>query len=80
MYLFSETPPAVFSAGRRPIDIYWLYDLPNWLFELLIVLLFVIFSVAGLLASRRWMRGMHFQHSYNDIVGFYLAGIAERSA
>ena len=54
---------------------YWVYDLPNWLFELLAVLLFVAFGVAGLLLSRRWMRGVHFQRSYNDIVGFYLAGI-----
>lgn len=54
---------------------YWVYDLPNWLFELLTVLLFVSFGVGGVLASRRRMRDIHFQRSYNDIVGFYLAGI-----
>lgn len=55
---------------------YWVYRLPNFLFEFLTIFLFVAFSVAGLLATRKWMRGMHFQHSYNDIVGFYLAGIS----
>jgi hypothetical protein len=54
---------------------YWVYDLPNWLFELITIILFVGFGVAGLLASRRMIRRVHLQHSYNDIVGFYLAGI-----
>lgn len=54
---------------------YWVYDLPNWLFELLTILLFVAFSLGGLLASRRMIRRVHLQRSYNDIVGFYLAGI-----
>ncbi len=54
---------------------YWVYEIPNWLFEILTILLFVAFSVAGLLASRRMVRRVHLQHSYNDIVGFYLAGI-----
>jgi len=54
---------------------YWVYDLPNWLFELLTILLFVGFSLGGLLASRRMIRRVHLQRSYNDIVGFYLAGI-----
>jgi hypothetical protein len=54
---------------------YWVYDLPNWLFELLTISLFVAFSVLGLLASRRMIRRVHLQRSYNDIVGFYLAGL-----
>jgi hypothetical protein len=54
---------------------YWIYSLPNWLFELLTVGLFVAFSLAGLLPTRGWIRRMHVQRSHNDIVGFYLAGI-----
>ncbi len=54
---------------------YWVYDLPNWLFQLLTIGFFVVISLAGLLASRTWMRRVHVEHSYNDIVGFYLAGI-----
>jgi hypothetical protein len=57
------------------MNMYWVYDLPNWLFELLTISVFVAFSLAGLLSSRRWIRHIHLQRSYNDIVGFYLAGI-----
>jgi hypothetical protein len=57
------------------MNMYWVYNLPNWLFELLTILLFVSFSLTGLLASRRMIRRVHLQRSYNDIVGFYLAGI-----
>ncbi len=34
---------------------YWIYDLPNWLFELLTIGLFVVFSLADVLPTRRWM-------------------------
>lgn len=54
---------------------YWVYNLPNWFFELLTITLFVAFSVAGLLPTRGWVRRVHVQHSHNDIVGFYLAAI-----
>jgi len=35
---------------------YWVYDLPNWISELLTIILFVAFSLTGLLASRRMIR------------------------
>ncbi len=54
---------------------YWVYDLPNWLFELLTIGLFVAFSLTGMLLTRSWMRRIHVQRSHNDIVGFYLAGL-----
>ncbi len=54
---------------------YWVYDLPNWFFELLTIGLFVVFSLAGLLLTRSWMRRIHVQRSHNDIVGLYLAGL-----
>jgi hypothetical protein len=54
---------------------YWAYSLPNWLFEVLTVGLFVAFSLAGIFPTRAWIRRMHVQLSHNDIVGFYLAGI-----
>ena len=54
---------------------YWVYSLPNWLFGLLTVGLFVAFGLAGVFPTRAWIRGMHAQCSHNDIVGFYLAGI-----
>ncbi|MGC1781053.1 MAG: hypothetical protein WA708_00875 [Acidobacteriaceae bacterium] len=54
---------------------YWVYNLPNWLFELLTIIFFVGFSLAGLFATRKPIRRIHTVRSYNDIVGFYLAGI-----
>jgi hypothetical protein len=64
---------------------YWLYDLPNWLFGTLTVATFVGVGVLGLFATRGWVRRLHKMdhthtdmavHSHNDIVGFYLAGMA----
>ncbi len=57
------------------MNMYWIYNLPNWLFELLTVGLFVAFSLAGVLPSRAWVRRIHGDRSHNDIVGFYLSGI-----
>ena len=57
------------------MNMYWVYSLPLWLFELLTVSFFVGFSLAGVLATRRWVRRLHTERSHNDIVGFYLAGI-----
>ncbi len=54
---------------------YWVYNLPNWLFELLTIGFFVTFSLAGMLPSREWARRVHVQQSHNDIVGFYLAAV-----
>ena len=54
---------------------YWVYNLPNWLFGVLTVGVFVGFSLAGIFCTRSWIRRMHIQLSHNDIVGFYLAGL-----
>jgi len=54
---------------------YWVYNLPNWLFELLTIMFFVGFSLVGMLPTRRWVARIHVQRSHNDIVGFYLAAV-----
>jgi len=54
---------------------YWVYDLPNWLFGLLTVAAFIAFGLVGLFATRSWVRRLHGGHSYSDIVGFYLAAV-----
>jgi hypothetical protein len=58
------------------MTLYWVYDLPNWLFGTLTVGAFVAAGVAGLFITRRWVERLHVGHPYNDIVGFYLAGMA----
>jgi hypothetical protein len=62
--------------GSAPVDMYWVYSLPNFLFELLTVGFFVAFSLVGLLPTRSWTRRLHVERSHNDIVGLYLAAIA----
>jgi hypothetical protein len=58
------------------MNLYWVYDLPIWLFGLLSVAVAVAVGLGGFYATRRWVRGVHRdQHSHNDIVGFYLGAI-----
>jgi hypothetical protein len=58
------------------MNLYWLYDLPNWLFGILTMLAFVAIGLAGLYATRGWVRRIqHGAHGQNDIVGFYMAGV-----
>ena len=58
------------------LSVYWVYDLPNWLFCLLTILVFIAFGVVGLLPTRTWVRHQHrVNHSHNDIVGYYLAAV-----
>jgi hypothetical protein len=58
------------------LSLYWVYDLPNWLFGLLTIATFVAFGIVGLFPTRKWVRRQHrVDHSHNDIVGYYLAAI-----
>lgn len=55
---------------------YWVYDLPNWLFGVLTMAFFILIGLVGLYPTRGWVRRQHKQdHSHNDIVGFYLAAV-----
>lgn len=55
---------------------YWVYDLPNWLFGVLTVSLFCAFGLAGVLATRRWVPSLHHvESSHNDIVGYFLGAV-----
>jgi hypothetical protein len=58
------------------VNMYWVYDLPNWLFGGLTVLAFVAFGLIGLYLTRGWALRLHVvHHSHNDIVGFYLGAV-----
>jgi len=55
---------------------YWVYDLPGWLFGALTVLLFSAFGIGGMILTRRWVPSLHHSEvSHNDIVGFYFGAI-----
>ena len=58
------------------MNLYWIYLLPNWMFGALTVLAFVVIGLVGLYLTRGWVQRLHrADHSYNDIVGFYLAAV-----
>src|ERR1700743_286860 len=54
-------PRLVFTESLRgaAINMYWLYDLPTWLFGSLTVGVFVAIGLAGLYATRRWVASLH---------------------
>ena len=56
--------------------LYWLYDIPNWLFGVLVVLFFMGYGMIGLFTTRQWVARQHHQdRSHNDIVSYFLAAI-----
>jgi hypothetical protein len=56
------------------MNMYWVYDLPNWLFAVLTVA--VAIGLTGFYATRKWVRRVHGDEiSHNDIVGFFLGTI-----
>jgi Protein of unknown function (DUF4239) len=58
------------------MNLYWVYDLPNWLFGVLTIGAVVAVSLGGLHATRRWVRRVHGErHSHNELVGYYLGAV-----
>ena len=58
------------------MNMLWVYDLPNWLFALLTIGVFVAFGLLGLTATRAFVPALHHEsHSHNDIVGAYFGAI-----
>jgi hypothetical protein len=58
------------------MNMYWVYNLPNWLFGVLTVAVTVAVGLGGLYATRRWVRHVHGdKHSHNEVVGYYLSAV-----
>jgi hypothetical protein len=58
------------------MNMYWVYDIPSWLLAALIIAVAVAIGLAGLYATRKWVRRVHgHEHSHNEIVGFYLGAV-----
>jgi hypothetical protein len=48
------------------MNMYWVYDLPNWLFGVLTIAVTVAIGLGGLYATRKWVRRVHGdRHSHN---------------
>lgn len=55
------------------MDFFWIYDIPEWSFCLLMVAVFVIFSVGGQRLTRNWVRRLMGEPpGHNDVVSYYL--------
>ncbi len=58
------------------LNMFWVYDLPGWIFGTLTVAFFLTVGLGGYFATRRWVHSLHHEdQSHNDIVGYYLNGI-----
>jgi hypothetical protein len=58
------------------MNLYWVYNLPNWLFGVLTVAVTMAVGLAGLYVTRKWVRRVHGdRHSHNEVVGFYLGAV-----
>jgi uncharacterized membrane protein YozB (DUF420 family) len=58
------------------MNMYWVYDLPNWLFGVLTIVGTVAIGLSGLYATRGWVRRIHGdRHSHNEVVTSYLGAV-----
>jgi Protein of unknown function (DUF4239) len=57
------------------MNMYWVYDLPNWQFAFLCILFFVGFALLGLFFLRKFIQKTIIQQAHNDVVSFFMAGM-----
>src|SRR4051812_9703843 len=55
------------------MDFFWVYDLPEWLFCVIMMTAFVAFAVVGQRLTRRGIRRLMGEPpGHNDVVSYYL--------
>jgi hypothetical protein len=58
------------------MNLYWVYDLPTWLFGALTIAVTLAVGLGGLYATRKWVWRVHGdRHSHNEVVGYYLGAV-----
>jgi hypothetical protein len=58
------------------MNMYWVYELPSWLFGVLTMGVITAVGLSGLYATRSWVRRVHGdRHSHNEVVGYYLGAV-----
>jgi hypothetical protein len=58
------------------MNFYWIYDIPNWLLCVLVVLVFNTVALGGLIATRPLARRfLKSSSAHNEVVSFFFAGI-----
>ncbi len=58
------------------INMYWIYDLPNWLFGVLAISAFIGFGLGGLLMARHFLahRWAH-RRAQNEVISYFFAAV-----
>jgi hypothetical protein len=56
-------------------NVLWLYELPQWLFCLIVIIGFETVALAGQVATRKVVRRWLGDRDYNDVVGQYLSAV-----
>ncbi len=57
------------------MNIYWIYDIPNWLFALLCIGFMIAFAVSGLLLFRGVIFKRFMPQAHNDVVSYFMSGM-----
>jgi Protein of unknown function (DUF4239) len=58
------------------MNMYWVYDLPNWLFAVLTIAVTAAIGLLGLYATRKWVQRIHGdRNSHNEVVTAYLGAV-----
>jgi Protein of unknown function (DUF4239) len=69
----SENP---LKRGTSSVNLYWVYDLPNWLFATLVMGTFTSIALVGQRLTQRWVRRVAGNDGkYNDLVSTTLATV-----
>jgi hypothetical protein len=55
------------------LDLHWFHELPQWLFCLIVIVLFVAVAVGGQVATRPLLRRWFGERDYNEVVGQFLS-------
>jgi hypothetical protein len=64
------------STGDPVMNMYWIYDLHNWVLCTMIVSVFLVSSLIGLYATRPMVRRLLGPSGHcNDVVRYFFAGI-----
>jgi len=76
LHLSVSVAPRRLLIYLTTMNLYWVYNLPNWLFGVLTVAVTTAIGLAGLYVTRKWVRRVHGdRHSHNEVVGFYLSAV-----
>jgi hypothetical protein len=68
--------PKIVLPGGENVNLYWVYDIPNWLFAAFVIGSFIAIAVIGQRLTLRWVKRIAGKDGrYNDLVSTTLATV-----